>query len=344
MLRNVTPLAGHDGLARHSLTRREGQGLPDFFPRLFAPRASYRRPFLFHFCRSIPDRFQKFLKMPWFRHHERIHYIAMSVFKRTTCRATFSEKREQEPFSLTPALINKILYQAKPLGHHEAKESLNLGFGFLYYGLVRSLRPKHIVVIGSGYGFSVICLALACISFGCCYGKPLSMCHPFLRLLFRKNYFVFSGKTKKIAYADGLDEEPVIPIQAVTAALYGAAALSGTYLFLSGRPDAAFLTTLLVTQLWRLASEFLRADFRGQNRVSAYQWMSILAIGYTLFLSGRFEDSAKTSPDILAGLISLWNPALLIFLQGLWLALFFFTGRSMVTGSVISVKVIKDRI
>jgi predicted O-methyltransferase YrrM len=63
-------------------------------------------------------------------------------------------------FSLTPELIQEIFRHARPLGHHEDGRSLNLGFGFLYYGLVRTLRPKHVAVIGSGYGFSVACLAL----------------------------------------------------------------------------------------------------------------------------------------------------------------------------------------
>lgn len=63
-------------------------------------------------------------------------------------------------FSLTSELIQTILREARPLGHHEDRSELNLGFGFLYYGLVRTLRPKHVVVIGSGFGFSVVCLAL----------------------------------------------------------------------------------------------------------------------------------------------------------------------------------------
>ncbi len=63
-------------------------------------------------------------------------------------------------FSLTPDLIQTIFQHARPLGHHEDPDILNLGFGFLYYGLVRTLRPKHVVVIGSGFGFSVACLAL----------------------------------------------------------------------------------------------------------------------------------------------------------------------------------------
>lgn len=63
-------------------------------------------------------------------------------------------------FSLEPVLLREILTHARPLGHSEEAPTLNLGFGFLYYGLVRALRPKHILVIGSGYGFSVVCLAL----------------------------------------------------------------------------------------------------------------------------------------------------------------------------------------
>lgn len=67
---------------------------------------------------------------------------------------------ETDQFSLNPALLRSILDHARPLGHNEQRDRLNLGFGFLYYGLVRSLRPQHVLVIGSGFGFSVVCLAL----------------------------------------------------------------------------------------------------------------------------------------------------------------------------------------
>jgi len=63
-------------------------------------------------------------------------------------------------FSLNLEMIQSIFSFAKPLGHNEDPEELNLGFGFLYYGLVRALRPHHVMVIGSGFGFSVVCLAL----------------------------------------------------------------------------------------------------------------------------------------------------------------------------------------
>lgn len=64
-------------------------------------------------------------------------------------------------FSLDPPLLDEILEHARPLGHHEDPSTRNLGFGFLYYGLARTLRPRNVVVIGSGFGFSVVCLALA---------------------------------------------------------------------------------------------------------------------------------------------------------------------------------------
>ena len=65
-----------------------------------------------------------------------------------------------EKFSLNSQLLHTILAEAKPLGHNEQAGKLNLGFGFVYYGFVRAFRPKHVLVIGSGYGFSVVCLAL----------------------------------------------------------------------------------------------------------------------------------------------------------------------------------------
>jgi hypothetical protein len=71
-----------------------------------------------------------------------------------------SAKAGIQEFSLNTAVLQDILAYAKPLGHNEKPNNLNIGFGFLYYGLVRVLRPKHVLVIGSGFGFSVVCLAL----------------------------------------------------------------------------------------------------------------------------------------------------------------------------------------
>ncbi|MBF0529326.1 MAG: class I SAM-dependent methyltransferase, partial [Deltaproteobacteria bacterium] len=72
----------------------------------------------------------------------------------------WGEKKQVGELYLNNEILKDILDYAKPLGHNENPANLNLGFGFLYYGLARSLRPKHTLVIGSGYGFSVVCLAL----------------------------------------------------------------------------------------------------------------------------------------------------------------------------------------
>ncbi len=40
------------------------------------------------------------------------------------------------------------------MGHNQRVQDLNLGMGWIYYGLVRMMRPKLVVVIGSYRGFS----------------------------------------------------------------------------------------------------------------------------------------------------------------------------------------------
>jgi len=56
------------------------------------------------------------------------------------------------------------LFQNKDLlrmGHCQQLQDLNLGMGWLYYGLTRLLRPKHVVVIGSWRGFSPLIFSKA---------------------------------------------------------------------------------------------------------------------------------------------------------------------------------------
>jgi hypothetical protein len=177
---------------------------------------------------------------------------------------------------------------------------------------------------------------LACISFGCCYGKPVHAVHPFWRVLFRHWHFIFLGRTRKIAYAHHLDGTQVVPVQAITAVLYSLSALVSMYAFLNGYFLAALLLSIIVSQLWRFVSEFLRADYRGNRRISTYQYMSLIAVVYTLVLAylTPVPSQLQTVP-ILQGMAVLWHPAMLIFLQVLWIAVFLYTGKSVVTGSTI---------
>jgi hypothetical protein len=192
--------------------------------------------------------------------------------------------------------------------------------------------------VGEGIG------RLACISFGCCYGKPLSACHPLLQRLFHGRSFVFSGETKKIAYAHHLDGQEVIPIQAVTALLLTGAGLLGCYGFLKGFPFTTFAGLLTVTQAWRALSEFLRADYRGTGRITAYQVMALLSIVYAFLLLPLFPIVGDSTPDLWAGLYALWDPAVLLFFEILWVVTFIHTGRSRVTGATIHLHVVKEEI
>ncbi len=143
-------------------------------------------------------------------------------------------------------------------------------------------------VISIAYAFGEGIGRLACLSFGCCYGKPLSKTNQLLQTIFNNRNMVFTGKTKKIAYADGFDGEKMIPVQAVTSIISIIAGLSGTYLFLKNHPLSALIVSIVTTQLWRIISEFFRADYRGDYRVSLYQIMAVGSIFYSVFISFFF--------------------------------------------------------
>jgi len=184
---------------------------------------------------------------------------------------------------------------------------------------------------------------LACISFGCCYGKQLSQCAPFLQTLFGKRNFIFSGKTKKIAYESGLDGEHVVPVQAVTSGLYIATGITCTYLFLNAHYVASFLVSVLVTQGWRSVSEIFRADHRGEGRISVYQIMGVVAIIYS-FILWKWSTDSNLMAYVTEGIQTLWQPEIIISLLMLWLGIFLHTGCSKVTGSIVSFHVHADRI
>jgi hypothetical protein len=101
---------------------------------------------------------------------------------------------------------------------------------------------------------------------------------------------------------------------------------------------------MAATQGWRALSETLRADYRGDGKVSAYQIMGLLAISFAGALVYFTPASAAIVPDLAAGLASVWQPTLVISLQGLWLIVFVIFGKSMVTGAEISFHLRHDRI
>lgn len=194
-------------------------------------------------------------------------------------------------------------------------------------------------VLGEGVG------RLACISFGCCYGRPLHSLPPAWRRHFEHLYFRFSGNTKKICYASNLEGQRVVPIQAMTAVLLSVAGLVGLDLFLRGHHRAAYWVPMIASQLWRFVSEFLRADHRGSGKISAYQKSALLAMIFATALALLWPQERSPHAAILSqGLATLWQPAILLGLQLLGIIIFLYTGRSRVTASTLQFHVVSDKV
>lgn len=91
------------------------------------------------------------------------------------------------------------------------------------------------------------------------------------------------------------------------------------------------------TQIWRFASEFLRADFRGAGLISAYQWMALATVPvlcvHALLIQSVFQSANPqvVTPNFYLGLNALWSPGPLVVLQLVMVYVFAKTGKSSVT-------------
>jgi len=137
---------------------------------------------------------------------------------------------------------------------------------------------------------------------------------------------------------------PLVPIQAMTSVVLGVTAWAGTALFLAGRPAWAFALAVAGSQLWRIYSETLRADYLGEGRISAYQWMAGAAAAVSLGVAAWAPAAEGPTLDLAAGLGALASPVTIIFLELLFAAVFWRMGRSTQTGSRISFHVHAERI
>jgi hypothetical protein len=193
------------------------------------------------------------------------------------------------------------------------------------------------------YAFSESIGRLACLSFGCCYGAPLRHASPRLARLFRSYNLVFHGDTKKAAYASGLVEEPLIPVQPITSIVFALAGLIAMGTFLAGYFRLAAILPVVAIWGWRAVSETLRADYRGASRISAYQVMALVAVAYLMLILLLLPGGGPL-PSLLAGLTQATSTLVVILLQVCWVLLFLYYGRSRVTASTVSFHVVQGRI
>lgn len=191
--------------------------------------------------------------------------------------------------------------------------------------------------VGEGTG------RLACISFGCCYGRPLGDVLQGLDRYIRPLGFVFTGHTKKIAYASGWEGILVWPVQAFTSVIFIVAALAATYAFLEGFYSIALVSTIVVTQVWRIASETFRADYRGDANISMYQVFSLISIVFVVCMWTLLPPYDGTT-DLASGLNILWNVPTVLFLEAWAVFIFWYTGRSRVTGCCLNIHVKAEHI
>lgn len=185
---------------------------------------------------------------------------------------------------------------------------------------------------------------LSCISFGCCYGRRVCECSPRFQPLLRRISFVFTGELKKASYEAGNDGIALVPIQGITAVLYAIVGSVSAWLLLEAHYPAALMLALGFSQLWRFISEFIRADYRGETKISVYQVMSLFLLVGALVLTPLVPASDLPTPVALLGLKALWSPGVILFLQALWVVTFLYTGCSEVTASTIRFNVRTDRV
>ena len=192
------------------------------------------------------------------------------------------------------------------------------------------------------YAFAEAIGRLACMSFGCCYGKPLRSASPSLAKVFRRFNTVFYGETKKAAYASGLQEEPLIPVQALTSIVFTLSGILGLLFFLAESWRLAVVIPVVGTWGWRAIAENLRADHRGDTRISVYQMMSLIAMVYLSVISYLLPATGP-APDLVLAFSQTATLPVFLVLQSLWALLFLFYGRSQVTASVVSFHVVMER-
>jgi hypothetical protein len=227
------------------------------------------------------------------------------------------------------------------------RNTLTVG-GAVFVGIVAAPFVAWLVVSVTGQGAVLPVLAalsiayavgegvgrMACLSFGCCYGRPVETLARPWRSLFEKWNTVFSGPTKKAAYAHDLCGRRLVPVQLMTAYLYCGAACAGMIFFAGERFAPAMAVPLVVTQVWRVLSEFFRADYRGEQKISAYQIMAGVGVLYGL-VPAYALSGGNASAQLANGVSALWSVPVLLLLQGVFLAVFLYTGRSSVTGSLV---------
>ena len=153
------------------------------------------------------------------------------------------------------------------------------------------------------------------------------------KVLYCESYIVTDPKQTTLLRAEMLSEERYQKLREEM----------GEEAFDAGMGGEAVLALLRQIDVHGL-SETLRADWRGTGRFSVYQVLALLSVLYTAAVLNFLPAQTPVSASLLRGLETLWHPGMVLFLLGFWVATFLYYGRSLVTGSRLSLYVCHDRI
>ncbi len=174
---------------------------------------------------------------------------------------------------------------------------------------------------------------LACLSFGCCYGKPIAQCSPLQQALYGPTATVYRGRMKKIAYASQLDNQPVVAVQSIACVLLFVLFLLAVWTLWKGFFMASIIISIAGSQLWRAYSETLRADYRGREGFTVYQGMALVGAALApLYAAWAVRSLDCTIVAIAArGWQAVFSVEILLACQALGLLILIYMGKSYVT-------------
>jgi len=174
---------------------------------------------------------------------------------------------------------------------------------------------------------------LACLSFGCCYGKPIASCTPLQQALYGSTATVYRGRMKKIAYASNLAGTPVVAVQSIACVLLFVLFLLTVWLLWRGHAGWATVIAISGSQLWRAYSESLRADYRGRDGFTVYQGMALIGAALAPLYAAWAGPAGVALPTARAGWNTVFSPEVFLACQALGLLILVYMGRSYVTSA-----------
>lgn len=171
---------------------------------------------------------------------------------------------------------------------------------------------------------------LACISFGCCYGKPAER-YPKLPKILKIKFF---SETKKAVYDSNYKNLELINIQGIVVCLFTILAILSVILIMLEKFKIALLISFTMPAIVRFFSEFFRDDNRGINyKLSTYQFFSLILVIYSLIFLYIFKP-LETKIYIKSTIF--FSNTELIILTALFFTTLIHSGVSKVTASKIS--------